>query len=131
VMQGMKYVAKCRKLEGAARYYAQSGELPLEELYGTDLASRESIEDCRTLEESYGYLAHLVEAGERRAREEWEKQTIDHNDYYMMWTNQIKTPISAMRLLLDKSDLPGRESFLLKEKLLELCIYITGAIQKI
>ena len=139
VMQGMKYVAKCRKLEGAARYYAQSGELPLEELYGTDLASRESIEDCRTLEESYGYLAHLVEAGERRAREEWEKQTIDHNDYYMMWTHQIKVPISAMKLLLEGGGgqeleaVPGdgtgtgtsqNRTFLMREELFKIDQYV-------
>ena len=38
----------------------------------------------------------------------------------MMWTHQIKTPISAIRLLLDKSKLQDRDAFLLKEELFRI-----------
>ena len=41
-----------------------------------------------------------------------------------MWTHQIKTPISALRLLLEGSEIPGRAGFLMREELFKIEQYV-------
>lgn len=54
----------------------------------------------------------------------WEKKIADYQDYYLMWTHQIKTPISALKLLLEGIDVPGRDGFLMREELFKIEQYV-------
>ena len=51
----------------------------------------------------------LVGAAEEEARDvisEYDAKKRDIDDYYTMWTHQIKTPIAALRLLLQDEKQP-------------------------
>ena len=53
----------------------------------------------------------MIRAGEKEKRSllsELDEKKKDMSDYYTMWTHQIKTPISAMRLLLQRDNGGGR-----------------------
>lgn len=57
-----------------------------------------------------------------------ERQTAQ-NDYYMMWAHQIKTPIAAMKLLLENSSEDfSKKRFLLKEELFKIEQYVEMAL---
>lgn len=57
-----------------------------------------------------------------------ERQT-SQNDYYMMWAHQIKTPIAAMKLLLENAGGDfSKERFLLKEELFKIEQYVEMAL---
>ena len=49
----------------------------------------------------------------RRLTEEWREERKGQMDYYTMWVHQVKTPIAAMRLLLDENE--ARDRMLLAE----------------
>ena len=47
----------------------------------------------------------IVEEEEKRGLiTECDQKTQDMADYYTMWTHQIKTPIAALRLLLEQTE---------------------------
>ncbi len=123
IFQGIRYVAKSRQLEETVKEFQGSGELFLGEISGQDITSCEKVQDCQTLEAVYAYLIYLAREKARRAREEWEEQTVEHNDYYVMWTHQIKVPISAMKLLLEGGNGQDR-SFLMREELFKIDQYV-------
>lgn len=122
---GWKYVRRSRRLEEVFRHFEQSGKL----LWETDEekwlqeseGNPESAQDM-----SMAYAALLVAVCEQHERQKrlWEAKSADQNDYYMMWTHQIKTPIAAMKLLLEESGRDDRNSFLLKEELFKIEQYV-------
>lgn len=58
------------------------------------------------------YQEMLLELNSQRMKAELEKQRFysESTDYYTMWVHQIKTPISALRLLLQEDADKNRES---------------------
>ena len=49
---------------------------------------------------------------ERQAAADAARREADATEYYTLWSHQIKTPLAAMRLLLQESpDIPGRSAF--------------------
>ncbi len=60
----------------------------------------------------------LVGAAEEEARDvilEYDAKKRDIDDYYTMWTHQIKTPIAALRLLLQDEKQPLEELFKIEQ----------------
>lgn len=56
------------------------------------------------MEKEYQRLIFMMCEKMRRMNEEFEAAKGDMTDYYTMWVHQIKTPISAMRLLLQTGE---------------------------
>lgn len=118
ISQGLKFVRCCKGLEAAARHFEESGEL----LLGESCRPEELMEACGTTEQLTRLLLSVNDARQRDL-DSWEEKTTDRKDYYMMWTHQIKTPISALRLLLEKNS-DGRDSFLMREELFKIEQYV-------
>lgn len=84
----MRYIKKCRELFDAS---VKSGE---RDAY---------LPSCKSLpEEYYQDMIRREEEEKRRLLSEYDEKKKDMADYYTMWTHQIKTPIAAMRLLLQR-----------------------------
>ncbi len=79
---------------------AQAGHQHLETLPAGLPAPQTQIESI--------YLSLIEQQGQLRLREKNEqtKRMKEREDYYTLWMHQIKTPISAMRLLLQSSETP-------------------------
>lgn len=129
IVQGVRYVDKCRKLELVKKQLEQQGMLALGELYNgreaisggerylsTKLGGVDSIKSMEQRWEELLFLAGECWEKERIAREE---KTADQKDYYLLWTHQIKTPISALRLLLEQNT-GSRDGFLMQEELFKI-----------
>lgn len=58
----------------------------------------------------------------------WEERTAECRDYYIMWTHQIKTPIFALRLLLENGETHDRNAFLMREELFKIEQYAEMAL---
>lgn len=114
VIQGMKYVQRSRRIEAAARHFEQSGDLILDEICG-----QEESKDENGTEEQLTELLKLVDITRQRERGRWEEKAADRRDYYLMWTHQIKTPISALKLLMEKNS-GCRDGFLMQEELFKI-----------
>lgn len=118
ILYGIRYVRKRRALEAAQREFEQSGELQLREVCEADRGP-EREERPETAEQQIIRLLKTVEEarnGEQRNREE--KET-DRRDYFLMWAHQIKTPIAAMKLLLEESG-DCRNNFRMREELFKI-----------
>lgn len=118
VVNGGKYVRKRRMLETVEREFEQLKELRLREF--CEVADAwESDRHPRTTEQQMLRLLTAVDeerAGERSRREE---QEADRRDYFLVWIHQIKTPIAAMRLLLEETgDLEN--NFRMREELFQI-----------
>lgn len=114
VIQGIKYVQRSRRIEAAARHFEQSGDLILDEICG-----QEESKDENGTEEQLTELLKLVDITRQRERGRWEEKAADRRDYYLMWTHQIKTPISALKLLMEKNS-GCRDGFLMQEELFKI-----------
>lgn len=115
---GGKYVEKRRMLETVEREFGQAKELRLQEICGLADAW-ESGREPRTAEQQLLRLLTAVDeerAGERGRREE---QEADRRDYFLAWTHQIKTPIAAMRLLLEEAG-DREDNFRMREELFKI-----------
>lgn len=129
ILQGIKYVHKSRELEKSLRHLIQSGDLLLDGLWGNDIqAQADSIESLKSYEELQEQLLFSLSDRRRKDRLGWEERSAECRDYYLMWTHQIKTPILALRLLLDKSGLDGKESFQMREELFKIEQYAEMAL---
>lgn len=84
------YRNKCRNLFDAL---SKSGE---SEYY---LPRPENLQ-----EEIFHEIIHVVEADKRNLISDQDEKKRDMADYYTMWTHQIKTPISALNLVLQRED---------------------------
>lgn len=114
VWRGIVYVGLCRKLESAQRHYEQAGELLTESLREGNDTLREDMLD----------LLETVSAAQQAEQAAWEAKEADRNDYYLMWTHQIKTPIAAMKLLLENGGERDRTSFIMREELFKIEQYV-------
>lgn len=77
-------------------------------------------------EREYQALIRKMESEHREEREQQEVFRTDLMNYYMMWAHQIKTPIAAMRLLLQQQDVAVGE---LTEELFKVEQYTEMALQ--
>ncbi len=119
--EGIRYVQESRQLEKAFRHFEHSGELLFDEAEDRLLQKAEGdIEAAESFHGAQRLFLSMVCQSHRKEQRLWEAKAAERADYYMMWTHQIKTPISAIRLLLDKSKLQDRDAFLLKEELFRI-----------
>ncbi len=58
------------------------------------------------IEEDYQQIIRAYEEQFQKEQVQMDEQYRDMVEYYTMWTHQIKTPIAAMRLLLQEEDSP-------------------------
>ncbi|HBA49142.1 MAG TPA: hypothetical protein DCZ91_15365 [Lachnospiraceae bacterium] len=124
ILDGMRYVQRSRQLEAVFRHYEQSGEVFLGDAGKKLELLTGSIERAESYEEAQAYF--LMTMNERHGKEllRWEEKAAERGDYYLMWTHQIKTPIAAMKLLLERLELSDRDSFLMKEECFKIEQYV-------
>lgn len=79
------------------------------------------------LERKYQRFLTLISRDRERIRSRSETAREEMTDYYTMWVHQIKTPIAAMRLLLQKQD--GHETRELQEQLFKIEEYVSMVLQ--
>lgn len=79
------------------------------------------------LEADYQELIHLVHEDKVREINVSESKKTDMTEYYTMWVHQIKTPIAAMRLLLQAEDTPHNRE--LSDELFRIEQYVEMALQ--
>lgn len=102
ILRGMKYVRKRRALEIAERAFGQWEELRLKE-YCESEEMPEGEEEPETVERQLIRLLETVDETRIREQRDREEKEADRRDYFLMWAHQIKTPITAMKLLLEES----------------------------
>lgn len=125
---GVRYVQKSRRLEDIARHFEQSGELCMGEYREKILKAEEGVGGAEDYEEACWRLLFLVSEKKEAQRMEWEQRTAECRDYYIMWTHQIKTPISAMRLLLENGESYDKNMFPMREELFKIEQYAEMAL---
>lgn len=114
IIKGMRYV---RRLKNARKAIRNLEQVQL-------LLSDQREDECCALEQEYLTLIEaLCEESSMEKTRAREKET-ERKDYYLMWAHQIKTPIAAMRLLLNQT----KESFPLQEELLKIEQYVEMAL---
>lgn len=114
MIRGRKYVDRCVQLENIVEQYEGCGEIPERELGEPGEFSAEG-----SPEELLRTLVRLADDAGRRERSRWEEKETDRKDYYMMWIHQIKTPIAALRLLLEENQDCG-DGFRMREELFKI-----------
>lgn len=127
IIQGSRYVERCKRIENAIALLKNNDDMSMEQIAaGVCTGEQEESKGAGSLEENLREL--IVQLCDNRSRERsyWEEQAAERKDYYMMWVHQIKTPISAMKLLLEgKQD---KESFLMREELFKIEQYAEMAL---
>lgn len=118
IIQGMRYVRKRRALEAAERGFEQWLELHLQEVCkGEERAEREG--NPETVEQQLIRLLDIVDETRRREQGDREEKEADRRDYFLMWAHQIKTPIAAMKLLLEEAG-DCKNNFRMREELFKI-----------
>ena len=79
------------------------------------------------VEEKYRELLEEVFRQKCRVESEFDSRYTEMMDYYTMWVHQIKTPIAAMRLLLQAEDVPDKGE--LAEQLFKTEEYVGMVLQ--
>lgn len=79
------------------------------------------------VEEQYRELLEEVFRQKCRVESEFDSRYTEMMDYYTMWVHQIKTPIAAMRLLLQAEDVPDKGE--LAEQLFKTEEYVGMVLQ--
>lgn len=79
------------------------------------------------IEADYQAIASALWAQEIRTRSELSSALRDMEEYYTLWAHQIKTPISAMRILLEGDD--SRSAKLLSAELFKTEQYVEMVLQ--
>ena len=126
---GMAYVRKSRQMEDAIDHLDQFSDL-LSSGFSNMEQGKDTVEWLKE-ETLVGDLARLLDlvcgqfAGER---EFWEEKNADRDDYYVMWTHQIKTPIAALRLLLEGEEQDGKDVYLMRGELFKIEQYAEMAL---
>lgn len=120
-----RYLQKRRRIELAKRHPEQAVEALLSDslqdsfLQGDFDHDRASVQLSK-LDKAYGSLIEDFSRLQNSMETEAVMQRGEMSDYYMMWAHQIKTPIAAMKLLLN-----GREDgFRLMEELFKIEQYV-------
>lgn len=121
-LEGMGYVRRSRNLEAVYRHFKQSGEVFLGD--GEKEPGLNSMEMAESFQEAQRYFIVSLCERQEKERRRWEARMAESGDYYLMWTHQIKTPIAAMKLLLNRLELSDRDAFLMKEELFQIERYV-------
>ncbi|MCM1149920.1 MAG: sensor histidine kinase [Butyricicoccus sp.] len=82
-------------------------------------------EPSGVLEEDYQELLRILRGNAARLKTEGESSRRDAADYYTLWVHQVKTPISAMRLLLQS---PEPDAGQLEAELFQIEQYVGMAL---
>lgn len=140
IVQGVRYVDKCRRLALVREQLEQQGILALGELYnqreaipggerylGAKLDTINATDGTRSMEQRLEELILLAGECLEKERSAQEEKAADQRDYYLLWTHQIKTPISALRLLLEKNT-GSRDGSLMQEELFKIEQYADMAL---
>lgn len=93
----------------------------------TELLPRELPDALDGLCADYEALIRVLSQENERLRSENLSQLEEQKEYYTLWVHQIKTPISAMRLLLDAKD--DESARLLKQELFKVDQYADLALK--
>ncbi len=86
------------------------------------------LEPKNLFEEEYQILLRILMKEKQKNQNEMEQRSKELKEYYTMWVHQIKTPISALRLLLQEKD---KEMDLVEERdeLFEIEQYVEMVLQ--
>ena len=77
----------------------------------------QGLQEAKSLpEQLYREMLEDSEKEKRKLLTEYDEKRRDMSDYYTMWTHQIKTPIAAMRLLLQEEGAAACKDSLQKER---------------
>lgn len=118
IVYGMRYVQRRKALETALKEFEQSKELHLKEIRG----ETETVEidgQPRTVEQQFIRFLATVDENRSREQSDREEKEADRRDYFLMWAHQIKTPISAMKLLLEEAG-DCKNNFRMREELFKI-----------
>lgn len=127
VFDGARYVRKSRQLEEVIVYFDRYPELITENLQLGKGVLEETV-PSGTIEGDLTHLLELACGKWAEDRRQWEEKNADRSDYYVMWTHQIKTPIAAMRLLLEGIDRGDKSSYMLRAELFQIEQYAEMAL---
>jgi len=121
ILGGVRYLQRYRTLELVEKGFEQSRELALSELGGA------AEEEPRTMEQQLLRILFLVDEAGRRERNDREEKESERMDYFLMWIHQVKTPIAALRLLLEEAG-DCRNNFRMREELFKIEQYAEMAL---
>ncbi len=79
------------------------------------------------LEKDYQDLVKALYEETRELSSQMDSRLSEMTDYYTLWAHQIKTPISAMRLLLQSGDFPQKKE--LEQQLFQIEQYVEMVLQ--
>lgn len=123
VWDGRRYVIKRRKLALALDNLEQAAQLFAQEAFRVEQGREigglfQAVPP--SMENAYEALIGSLCREQSRLLSEEERARTERNDYYLLWAHQIKTPIAAMKLLLD-----GRtDGLLLTKELFKIEQYV-------
>lgn len=122
----ISFIFVCLLMGDGARY--RRSRRRMEQLHlRTELLPRELPEPLDGLAGDYEAVIRALTQENERLKTESIRQQEEQKEYYTLWVHQIKTPISAMRLLLDKKS--GEEGKLLKQELFKVDQYADLALK--
>lgn len=122
----ISFIFVCLLMGDGARY--RRSRRRMEQLHlRTELLPRELPEPLDGLAGDYEAVIRALTQENERLKTESIRQQEEQKEYYTLWVHQIKTPISAMRLLLDKEN--GEEGKLLKQELFKVDQYADLALK--
>lgn len=123
ILGGYRYVRKAERLAAVERHFEQTGELLLREAVGLRGEETELTEAGGGIAAQLERLLCRAEEQLRRERCTYEEKAADGKEYYLMWAHQIKTPISALGLLVEENG-DSRVSFRMREELFKIEQYV-------
>ena len=116
----------CVLLVDGARYRRKRRQMALIQ-ERVELLPRELPEPLDGLAGDYDALVRMLSREHERLRALTLTQQEDQKEYYTLWIHQIKTPISAMRLILDAQE--GESTSLLRQELFKVDQYADLALK--
>lgn len=119
IIEGIRYVKRYKRLEAARQQIEQYGEQALEEIISKAEIFSDHYSNFVGIEQQLEQL--LLQASQcwEKVRLHEEEKAADRRDYFLMWTHQIKTPISGLKLLLEKNS-DDKDGFLMREELFKI-----------
>ena len=122
----ISFVFLCVLLGDGARYRRARKGMSLIQTR-TELLPRELPEPIDGLSRDYDALIRALTQENERLKMENLRQQEEQKEYYTLWVHQIKTPISAMRLLLDANR--DEQTPLLRQELFKVDQYADLALK--
>lgn len=119
IIQGMRYTEQCKRLDETIQALEQYQDTELLELLNRMEFIRAGENSADGVSKRLNQMLLLAGETMERAHLEQERKDADRKDYYLMWTHQIKTPISALKLLL-ANNRECKDGFLMKEELFKI-----------